>query len=172
MREDKTKTEEGAVLWRRARQDRAAVTETEAPEALWLAAYLDGHLAEDEAARLEARLAADPALLDEVLALREALEIETVPAGVVARAQALRPEKKERSAPSAARGSWFGGLFGVWLRPAFSAFAVVVLALACAGAFELGRYQGEQLDTTRSAGQSAEARDSDVPVDLLLEDLI
>jgi hypothetical protein len=40
--------------------------------------------------------------------------------------------------------------------------------LACAGAFELGRYQGEQMDAT----QSAEVADSDVPVDLLLEDLI
>ena len=44
----------------------------------------------------------------------------------------------------------------------------VALVLACAGAFELGRYQGEQLDTT----QTTEVAESDVPVDLLLEDLI
>lgn len=172
MREDEIKTEEGAALWRQAREGWSPVAETEAPDALWLAAYLDGSLAEDEAARLEARLAAEPALLDEVLALREALQLEAVPAGVLARAQALqkeplRPERAERRAP-AARTSWLDGLFGAWLRPAVSAVAAVALVLACAGAFELGRYQGEQLDTT----QTTEVAGSDVPVDLLLEDLI
>ena len=171
MREDEIKTEEGAALWRQARDGWSPVRETEAPDALWLAAYLDGSLAEDEAARLEARLAAEPALLDELLALREALQIEAAPAGVVARAQALRnerlrPERAERGAP--ARTSLLDGLFGAWLRPAVSTVAAVALVLACAGAFELGRYQGEQLDTT----QTTEVAESDVPVDLLLEDLI
>lgn len=176
MREDKTKTAEGAALWRRAREGWSPVKETEAPEALWLAAYLDDRLAEDEAARLEARLAAEPALLDELLALRQSLEteadvLEPVPAGVVARAQALRPGSQERRAPAAqaARsGGFLDGLFGAWLRPAVSTLAAVALLVACAGAFELGRYQGEQLGTT----QSAEIGDSDVPVDLLLEDVI
>jgi anti-sigma factor RsiW len=186
MREDKTKTEEGAALWRRAREAGAPQVEDEAPEDLWLAAYLDGSLAEDEAARLEARLAGDPALLDELLTLRETLAAgpETAPAGVVVRAQALRPEQKEtlrpeqkealrpqwKAQPATAReeGSWFGHLLAGWLRPAVPAFAAVALVLACAGAFELGRYQGEQMDAT----QSAEVADSDVPVDLLLEDLI
>ncbi len=172
MREDKIKTEEGAALWRQAREGRAAVTESEAPDALWLAAYLDGSLAEDEAARLEARLAADPALLGELLALRETLAVGgadagAVPAGVVARAQALRPVQKPARA-TAGRTSWADHLFGAWLRPAVSAAAVVMLAVACVGAFELGRYQGEQMDTA----QSAEVTESDVPVDLLLEDLI
>ena len=165
MREDKTKTAEGAALWRRAREGWSPVKETEAPEALWLAAYLDDRLAEDE-----------PALLDELLALRQSLEteadvLEPVPAGVVARAQALRPGSQERRAPAAqaARsGGFLDGLFGAWLRPAVSTLAAVALLVACAGAFELGRYQGEQLGTT----QSAEIGDSDVPVDLLLEDVI
>jgi anti-sigma factor RsiW len=170
MREDKTKTEEGAALWRRAREAGAPQVEDEAPEALWLAAYLDGSLAEDEAARLEARLAGDPALLDEVLALRETLAAgpAAAPAAVVTRAQALRPDQKAQQATARKEGSWFGHLLAGWLRPAVPAFAAVALVLACAGAFELGRYQGEQMDAT----QSAEVADSDVPVDLLLEDLI
>jgi anti-sigma factor RsiW len=170
MREDKIKTEEGAVLWRRARQAAAAPSESEAPQALWLAAYLDGRLAEDEAARLEARLARDPALLDELLALRATLDAgaagpEEVPAAVVARAQALR-DGQQAARPAA--GSWFGQILGAWLRPAVPAFAAVALLLACAGAFELGRYQGQQMETT----PSAEVAESDVPVDLLMEDLI
>lgn len=182
MREDKTKTKEGAALWRRAREAGAPPgevrEEAEAPEALWLAAYLDGSLAEDEAARLEAQLAGDPALLDELLVLRETLAAgpEVVPAGVVEKAQALRPEQKEALRPQrkaqqaapAREGSWFGHLLAGWLRPAVPAFAAVALVLACAGAFELGRYQGEQMDST----QTAEASDSEVPVDLLLDDLI
>lgn len=169
MREDKTKTEEGAALWRRAREGLAPMPESEAPEALWLAAYLDGRLAEDEAARLEARLAGDPALLDELLMLRETLAAgpETAPAGVVARAQGLRPALK--SVPEASgRTPWVGHILGAWLRPAVPAFAAVVVLLACAGAFELGRYQGEQMDAT----QSAEVAESDIPGDLFLEDLI
>src|SRR3546814_1743305 len=75
MSEEKDKME-GAALWRRARphvvaRDWQPVAEDEAPDALHFAAYLDGRLHEDEAARLEARLAAEPALLDELLALRE-----------------------------------------------------------------------------------------------------
>lgn len=183
MREDKTKTEEGAALWRRVREAGAPLAEiqgaeAEAPEALWLAAYLDGSLAEDEAARLEARLAGDPALLDEILALRETLAAgpEAAPAAVVEKARALRPQRKEalrlqrkaQQATARKEGSRFGHLLAGWLRPAVPAFAAVALVLACAGAFELGRYQGEQMDST----QSAEVTDSDVPVDLLLDDLI
>src|SRR3546814_20482352 len=79
MSEEKDKME-GAALWRRARphlvaRDWQPVAEDEAPDALHLAAYLDGRLHEDEAARLEARMAAEQALLDELLALREAVAV-------------------------------------------------------------------------------------------------
>lgn len=175
MREDKIKTEEGAALWRRAREAGTAVADVqrapaETPETLWLAAYLDGSLAEDEAARLEAQLVRDPALLDEMLALRETLAAGpgTAPAGVVARAQAVYTDERSARAAAGEPLSWFGHLFAGWLRPAVPAFAAVAVLLACAGAFELGRYQGAQMDTT----QSAEVAESDVPVDLLLEDLI
>ncbi|MEQ8355868.1 MAG: hypothetical protein RH942_10065 [Kiloniellaceae bacterium] len=170
MREDKTKTEEGAALWARVRHDRAEMTEVEAPDPQLLAAYLDGGLAGVEAVRLEARLARDPALLDEVLTLRASLAAgpEAAPAGLVARAQALRPQQTAPRRAVTGRPGWVERLLGDWLRPAVPAFATLALVLACAGAFELGRYQSEQL----AAEQSAELGDSDVPVDLLLDGLI
>jgi anti-sigma factor RsiW len=167
------KTDEGAALWQRAREGWSPVRDDEAPDALLLAAYLEGRLAEDEAARLEGRLAAEPALLDELLALREGLAAgpEAVPApvlaGVVTRAQALRAHGPARPAAVPTR-SLAERLLGFSLRPAMPALAGLALLLACAGAFELGRYQAEQLDTT----QTAEAGDSDLPVDLLMGDLL
>jgi anti-sigma factor RsiW len=175
MREDDTKTKEGAALWRRARQDGTAVPEAETPDPLWLAAYLDGRLQEDEAARLEAQLAGDPALLDEMLSLRQALAAVPgpVPAAVVARARALRPARPAVRPESAGRPSWLelllGELGGTWLRPAVAGLA---LLLACAGAFEMGRYQSLQIDATQTADVSSGATDSDVPVDLLMAGLL
>ncbi len=176
MTQDKTKTAEGAALWRRFSEGRSPAAE--APDALTLAAYLDGALDQTAAARLEARLAADPALLDEMLALRQSLDTApaSAPAAVVARARALRREQNEplrRVAPAArsagaGQPGWLARLFGPWLRPAVPAFATLAVAIACAGAFELGRYQAEQLE----AEQSAARAESDVPVDLLLEGLL
>ncbi len=176
MTQDKTKTAEGAALWRRFSEGRSPAAE--APDALTLAAYLDGALDQTAAARLEARLAADPALLDEMLALRQSLDTApaSAPAAVVARARALRREQNEplrRVAPAArsagaGQPGWLARLFGPWLRPAVPAFATLAVAIACAGAFELGRYQAEQLEAEQSAARAK----SDVPVDLLLEGLL
>lgn len=171
MREDKIKTEEAAALWRRARQGWAPPPgegpDDPAPDPLLLAAYLDGSLEEEEAARLEARLAADTALLDEVLALRQGLgeDAGAVPGGVVARAQGLRPQGQAAAVRKPSRP---GTLLAGWLRPAVPAFAVLALMLACAGAFQLGLYQADQL----GAGPSTEASDSELPVDLVLDGLI
>ena len=174
MTEEDFRTSEGGALWRRGRDGWRAPADDEAPAALLLAAYLDGRLAEDEAARLEARLAGEPALLDELLALRATLAAgpQTAPAAVIARAQALRPAPA--AVPRAAAGKaprapdLFDRLFGIWLRPAVPALAGIALLLACAGAFELGRYQAEQLDTP----QTAVASDNDVPVDLLMSGIL
>ncbi|MPZ08847.1 MAG: hypothetical protein GEU89_01380 [Kiloniellaceae bacterium] len=170
MREDDFKSKEGAALWRQARQGWPAVRDDEAPQAQLLAAYLDGRLVEDEAARLEARLAGEPALLDELLVLRESLAAgaAVAPAAVVQRAQALREKQPAPRALGARRVSWRARLFGFSWRPAVPALAGLALLLACAGAFELGRYQAALLDTT----QTAEAGDSDVPVDLLMSGLL
>lgn len=170
MTDQSDKTSEGAALWHRARAGWQPVAEDQAPDALLLAAHLDGRLSEEEAARLEARLAAEPALLDDFLALREGLAAapETAPAGVIERAQAAYRGKPTLRAVPARAPSLVDRLFGGWLRPAVPAFAAVMLLLACAGAFEAGRYQGERLDAT----QTAEAAESDVPVDLLIGGLI
>ena len=175
MREEDSRMKEGAALWRRVRPDVlaggwSALRDEEAPEALLLAAYLDGRLAEDEAARLEARLAVEPALLDELLALREAVKAgpETAPPSVIARAQGLRAASAATASAATLQRSVLDRLLGISLRPAVPALASLALLLACAGAFELGRHQAEQL----RAPQTLAASDSDLPVDLLMGGLL
>jgi anti-sigma factor RsiW len=170
MREENEKSKEGMALWRRAREGWQPVPEDEAPDALLLAGYLDGRLSEEEAARLEARLAAEPALLDDMLNLRAGLAEapEAAPAGVVERAQAAYAGRVASRAMKASKSSLVERWLGAWLRPAVPAFAALALLVAFAGAFELGRYQGERID----AMQTAEAGDSDVPVDLLMDGLL
>lgn len=172
---DEAKTAEGAALWRRARphlteKGWAFVRDDEAPDPLLLAAWLDGRLAEDEAARLEARMIGEPALLDGLLALRQdmAAPSEGVPADIVKRAQALRPAGTAARPATAPRRSLLERLLGFSLRPAMPALAGLALLVACAGAFEAGRYQAEQL----SGGPSVAAVDSELPVDLLMGGLL
>ena len=130
-----------------------------------LAAYLDGRLDGPEAEALEARLMADPALLDQLLDLRQALaeNPEPAPASMVARAKALRatPARKSAAPP------WYG-VFAGWLRPAVPAFAVLTVVLACAGAFELGRYQSERILLQEASAQADERR----PGPLTFDDFI
>ena len=153
------KTEEGAKLWRQAREawaDGSAAAPGD-PDPLELAAYLDGRLDEAAATALEARLAAEPRLLDETMALRESLAMkpEAAPDAVIDRAQALRLQGPAPALSAAARpprAGWLDRLFGGWLRPAVPAFAVLTLIVACAGAFELGRQQSEQMLLQQTAG--------------------
>lgn len=170
MTEEKFKTEEGAALWRRLRQEAAPLPAQERPAETLLAAYLDGRLTEAEAAGLEARLAGDPELLGELLALRESLAAapEAAPAGLVERARALQGGPAKAPTGRARATGWLERIFGDWLRPAVPAFAALALVVACAGAFELGRYQSEQFEAT----ETAEAGESDLPVDLLLDGFI
>lgn len=161
MKDDKTK--EGADLWRKAQRSWAEpeTAAAAAPDPLLLAAYLDGRLGKAEAAFLEGRMTADPELLDEMLALKAELA-ETpaaAPAAVIARAQALRGGGLEGLAvpmvDSEGQSGLLSRLLGGWLRPAVPAFAVVALVLACAGAFELGRYQSERILPQQTAGSDA-----------------
>ncbi|HIC79861.1 MAG TPA: hypothetical protein EYP07_02695 [Kiloniellaceae bacterium] len=158
-------TNEGAALWQKARESWSAAdsgdvpgaTELPEPDPMLLAAYLDGRLEGPEAEALEARLMAEPALLDQLLDLREALaegpetSLEALPASMVARAKALRasPEREDTAPP------WYG-VFAGWLRPAVPAFAVLTVVLACAGAFELGRYQSERILLQEASVQADE----------------
>ncbi|WP_299623501.1 hypothetical protein [Pelagibius sp.] len=165
------KTEEGAALWRRAHDAWTADAvnpDGAEPDPMVLAAYLDGRLSEAEAAALEARMAADPSLLDEVLALRAGLaeSPQEAPPAAVAAAQALRRDTGARSAETSETASGFlERLFAGWLRPAVPALAVVALVLACAGAFELGRYQSERILPQQANGTA----DKDLPDPLSLD---
>ncbi|WP_299399507.1 hypothetical protein [Pelagibius sp.] len=134
-----------------------------------LAAYLDGRLDGPEAEALEARMMADPVLLDQLFDLRQALaespetSLEAPPASMVARAKALRASSQRKSEAQSKSGAerktavppW-SGVFAGWLRPAVPAFAVLTVVLACAGAFELGRYQSERILLQEASVQADE----------------
>jgi hypothetical protein len=128
-------TDTDKQLWRRAAEARGPSAPASEADLLLLAAYLDGTLGESEHEAFEARLAAEPELLESVVAARAALAEEPgeAPAGVVARAQAIVGSAGRAEAPSG--NSFFGG----WLQPLAWA-AVGVLALIVTGAgFEIGR---------------------------------
>jgi anti-sigma factor RsiW len=146
----------GADLWRKARGPvRAALGDSAAPDAMspdamTLAAYLDGALDEVEAAPIEAWLARDPEALDDLIAARQILAEAPgpVPAGVAARAQDIVRARVPRAAVSGGSGfglsALFGGLDGL-LRPAVWAGAAALLVLASVSGFELGRAGVEHL---------------------------
>ena len=139
MSQDNDKNEAAAALWREARaawSDSENAEERDAPsppDPMTLAAYLDGRLEGSEREALEARLAADEGLLDELLALRD-LEPSDPPTNLILRAQGLVREAP-RPAAAAPRRAWFAGL----LQPLGWAGTAAALALVCALSFELGR---------------------------------
>lgn len=162
------------MLWRRARDAWAADamnSDGDAPDPMMLAAYLDGRLTEAEAAALEARMAADPRFLDEVLALRAGLAEgpQEAPTAMIAAAQALQQQTGPRSAEvSEGASGLFERLFAGWLRPAVPALAVVALVLACAGAFELGRYQSERILPQQAYGTAERDLPDPLSLDIFL----
>ena len=168
MSEDRIKTEEGAALWRRFGEAPGREGAAESPDALLLAAQPGRSVEELEASRLEPQFIAEPALLEELLALRESLASApgTVPEAVLARAQALHQLPPALRRVEVEKPGWLDRVFGAWLRPAVPAFATLAVVVACAGAFELGRYQATQLEAT------AKSAASEVPVDLLLDGLL
>jgi hypothetical protein len=125
---------DGAALWRgRAAPAAGAVS------ALDVAAWLDGRLGDVDAARVEAALAADPALLSQALdasmAVREAAP-DAASERLVVRARAL-VEPRVHAAPSV--GTLLGELFGRGWRAGaqWSAVAAALLAVSVGG-FSLG----------------------------------
>ena len=122
-------------LWRRAVEARGASAAASEADPLLVAGYLDGTLDDAEREAFEARLAAEPELLDSVAAARAALAESpgAAPAGVVARAQAIVGRAGQAEAPRRS------GVFAGWLQPLAWA-AVGALALIVTGAgFEIGR---------------------------------
>ncbi|MEX1306414.1 MAG: hypothetical protein WEA84_14765 [Rhodovibrionaceae bacterium] len=158
-------TEKDRELWQRAA---AAWGEESAAEhdldPLLLAAYLDGTLDEQETAALEARLAAEPELLETWLSAHAVLSEtpEAAPQSVISRAQDIvgAPGRADR-----AGRSWLAG----WLQPLGWA-AVCALALVVTGAgFEIGREGYDAVVEVQSLMSETLAFDfSDPASDLLL----
>jgi hypothetical protein len=129
-------------LWQSLATDRsvapAAVSDMD------FAAWLEGRLPEDTAARIEAAVASDPAMRQAALELADILgmPLPDAPPRMTVRAQALVGFEAERQVP---RKSWLVGLFpafglGLGLhRGAMAGMAVVVAAVG----FTLGGGLGE-----------------------------
>jgi hypothetical protein len=142
---------------------RPAAPADRTPDAMALAAWLDGQ-DEADAAAVEAALAADPALFDDLRALRPPVQPETPSPAFLARAQALVPAAAE-SAPTGTvlpfrqrKAALPTRRAGTWL--AWSAVAASVACIAVAG-FNLGSQFGETFyPTTSAADQHETAVDS------------
>lgn len=129
-------------LWQRIATDRPAAPATVSD--MDVAAWLEGRLSEATAARIEAAIAADPALREAALELADILgkPLPVPPARIAARARALVGSEAERQVP---RRSWlaallpdFGQAFG-FHRGALAGMAVVVATVG----FVLGGGLGE-----------------------------
>ena len=125
---DPVGTDKDRALWARLKASALADGTIGLPPVLdeELAGWLDGRLLPQDAARVEARLAADPKMLDMALDAAAALREAPTPAPdrLVTRAQAIVGFQVERQAPSS------GGLFA-WLAGWRRQFEIA----AVAGAF-------------------------------------
>ncbi|MCW5748900.1 MAG: hypothetical protein KIT36_22110 [Alphaproteobacteria bacterium] len=137
---DPVGSDKDRALWARLKAASAADDVARLPAVFdeELAAWLDGRLPPHAAARVEARLAADPAMLSLALDTRAALhEAAGAPAPdrLVTRAQALVGFEVERQAQSG--GSRLGRLGGWWRRLELAAVTGAFLVV-CATGFSLG----------------------------------
>lgn len=129
--------EQDRRLWRRYAA-RAGQPPGQPPlEANVLAAYLDGTAGPETVERLEARMAADPAVLAEVMELRGLASVEggPVPPAVLAKAKALVRAEAVESRPGPALvirpRAW-------WQRLQWAAAAAVIV-VSCLGGYSFGR---------------------------------
>ena len=117
--------------WRAATAEPLAM----APDALLLAAYAEGRLSEAEAEPVEAALAADPELLDMLLALRRPVESASPTPGLIRSAQALVADRPDPVVvPFRPRNAGLGRVSGSL---AWGAVAASLLLVAMVG-FDLG----------------------------------
>lgn len=132
-------TEKDQALWARLKAGAPANDDARLPAVSDedLVAWLDGRLAPDAAARVEARLAADPGMLDQALETTGALREAATPAPerLVTRARALVGFEAERSAPVAGRLS---GWFTRWRRRIEITAVTGAFLVVCATGFSLG----------------------------------
>jgi hypothetical protein len=139
---------DGATLWYRVRPSwRQAAGSPEAPDALTLAAYLDGALDETSAEAVETWMVLAPEGLDDIQAMRGILTAPPLdpPSRAIARAQAI---VRARPVPPRAKSGWlswiFAGPSGL-LGPTVWAGALAAVLLASVSGFELGRAGVEHL---------------------------
>lgn len=165
MNDEFRKDQEAAALWREAKEVwRSEEQEAEPLGFMTLAAYLDGSLPEEERALLEARIARDPALLEELAAFG-GLDPQEPPAGLILRAQGL---VREAPRPEKVKSGGLSGLFsGSFLQPLGWGSAFAALLVACLLSFELGRSALAAADEITTAEQ-AESSPFDLSGDLLL----
>jgi hypothetical protein len=113
------------------------------------AAWLEGHLSETEAARIDAAVSSNPEMRLAAMDLAEILgmPLPAAPARMAVRAQALVGFEVERAAP---RRNWLAGLFdGFALPRAVMAAATVIVAIS---GFMMGGGLGESFAQEKNAG--------------------
>jgi len=172
MSRENKENQEAAALWVTAREAWRQNGGESAPDALSLAAYLDGRLDPDGRAEVEAWMAASDEALDLMLAARTTAA-EAAPAALVARAQGLvggADRGTRRVGGPVARlfaplGDWFAGA----LQPAGWAASAAAVLLLATGAFELGRFGTQEIAAVESLlGQEIAASLPQTTDDLLL----
>lgn len=133
-----------------------------------LAAWLDGRLPAHEAARVEARLAADPGMLDMVLDAAGALrEAAPAPDRLVTRAQAIVGFRVERQSPSS--GGLFAWLAG-WRRKFEIALVAGAFLVVCVTGFSLGgAFQEAYADDTADVAEFAVSTFVDGEIGLFMD---
>ncbi|TXL71249.1 hypothetical protein FHP25_30985 [Vineibacter terrae] len=137
---DPVGTDADRALWARLKAGAPATRAARLPPVFdeELAAWLDGRLAPDAAARVEARLAADPAMLDLALDAAAAVQEAAVPAPdrLVARAQALVgfDVEQQKARPPAGPLAWLAR----WRRSLEIAVVAGAFAVVCVTGFSLG----------------------------------
>lgn len=135
-------------LWQSLAPDRDVVSG--AVSDLDFAAWLDGRLSEAAAARIDAAVAADPALRRAALDLADVLgkPLSAAPTRMAVRAQALVGFAAEGQAGGA--GGFFGRLFSSGTRYALQRAAMATMAIVIAGSgFVVGGGLGESFAQER-----------------------
>jgi anti-sigma factor RsiW len=124
-------------LWRRYLERAGDAGPGQGLDANALAAYLDGKAGKDLAKRVEAAMASDPSLLEEVIELRALAGAKLVAPSeaLLARAKALAQGGVTRTGPT---HSGPLVLHGFWRRARWAAAAAAIV-LACASGYGLGR---------------------------------
>ena len=151
-------------LWRSLAPDRDVVPE--AVSDLDFAAWLDGRLPEAAAARVDAAVAADPALRRAALDLADVLgkPLPAAPLRLAVRAQALVGFAVERQVPGE---GFLDRLFSAGTRYALPRAAMAAMAIMIAGAgFVVGGGLGESFAQQRYGSDVTQASSSETSSEL------